>query len=264
MTRKFEMIEESKSLDENITLHRIVAVRDFGNVKAGTVGGFIQSPENLSHSGLCWIAGDACVLGFARVSGNALVKGRAVVRRYACVHGNAVIQDDAILKDSVHVFDDAIVGSKSYLAGGAAASGNARVFCEPLKGEARHPNIRDYGTVTENAQLLERAVVRDKGVLRGNAILRGHARIVNSAVVSGDTVLGGCVRIMDEAMVFGQARLGGQTTVNGRSVVYGRCKIGGRSIIACNARVAGSEELINFRISGDQCYGIGLTGGKRT
>ena len=37
-----------------ITLRRIVATRDFGDVKKGDVGGFIQAEGNLSHEGTCW------------------------------------------------------------------------------------------------------------------------------------------------------------------------------------------------------------------
>ena len=36
------------------TLHRIRAVRDFGDVKAGDLGGFIEKEDNLSHEGNVW------------------------------------------------------------------------------------------------------------------------------------------------------------------------------------------------------------------
>ena len=256
MKRKFILTNETLVINETLTLHRIKAVVDFGDIKAGTKGGYVQSIENLSQDGLCWVADSAFVYGFARVSNNAIVKGKAIVRGYARVYGNAIVRDYALLKDSVHVFDNAVVGLKSYLVGGATASGNAQVLCKPLNGEPRYPNIRDCGVVTENAQLLQRGVVRDKAILRGNAVLQGRSRLVGNAVASDNAQLNGSVRVMDDAWIFGDARLFGFTAVYGKSAIYGRCKIGGRSIIACNARVAGSEELIDFRISGDQCYGI--------
>lgn len=52
------------------TLRRIRAVRDFGNVKSGELGGWIESEENLSHSG------NARVFGNARVSSESEIKGR--------------------------------------------------------------------------------------------------------------------------------------------------------------------------------------------
>jgi hypothetical protein len=67
---------------------------------------------------------------------------------------------------------------------------------------------------------------------------------------------------MEDAWVLGNAFLFGWTTMSGRAIAYGQCKVGGRSIITCNARVTGNDTLINFVISGDQCYG--LMKGKRT
>ena len=59
--------------------NRVVALIDFGNVKTGDVGGFVESENNLSHDGLCWVFGNAQVFGDARVFGNARVLGDAKV-----------------------------------------------------------------------------------------------------------------------------------------------------------------------------------------
>ena len=56
------------------TLHRIKAVRDFGCVKAGELGGFIESEKNLDHDGDARVLDNAWVSGDARVSGDAWVR----------------------------------------------------------------------------------------------------------------------------------------------------------------------------------------------
>ena len=53
-----------------LTLHRVVALKDFADVKTGDFGGFVESEGNLSHDGDCWVYGEA------RVDGNAYVYGR--------------------------------------------------------------------------------------------------------------------------------------------------------------------------------------------
>ena len=68
------------------TLYRIQALRDFGDVKEGEFGGWIESEKNLSHEGNAWVSGDACVYGDAWVYGNARVSGDA------CVYGDADIK----------------------------------------------------------------------------------------------------------------------------------------------------------------------------
>ena len=62
------------------TLHRIQAVKDFGPISAGTLGGYIESEGNLAHIGDAWVLDNAMVLGDARVSGDVRVSGDAWVR----------------------------------------------------------------------------------------------------------------------------------------------------------------------------------------
>ena len=50
--------------------NRVVALIDFGNIKTGDVGGFVESENNLSHDGLCWVYGNARVYGNAQVFGD--------------------------------------------------------------------------------------------------------------------------------------------------------------------------------------------------
>lgn len=62
------------------TLYRIQALRDFGDVKEGEFGGWIESEKNLSHEGSARVYGNARVYGDARVSGNAQVSGDADIK----------------------------------------------------------------------------------------------------------------------------------------------------------------------------------------
>ena len=68
---------------------RVVALRDFGDVKVGDVGGFVWSEKNLSHEGNCWIYENARVYGEAQVYENAQVCENARVCGNAWVFGNA-------------------------------------------------------------------------------------------------------------------------------------------------------------------------------
>ena len=52
-------------------LFQIKAQRDFGSVKAGDLGGWIEKESNLSQDGNCWVSGNARVSGNAWISGNA-------------------------------------------------------------------------------------------------------------------------------------------------------------------------------------------------
>jgi len=59
------------------TLYQIEALKDFGNIKKGDLGGWIEREDNLSQDDNCWVSGNARVSGDAWVSGNARVSGNA-------------------------------------------------------------------------------------------------------------------------------------------------------------------------------------------
>ena len=77
--KKYSLTKESKINAFNKTLFRIRAELDFGFVKKGELGGWIEAENNLDMSGNAWVYGDAEVSGNARVSGNAWVYGDAEV-----------------------------------------------------------------------------------------------------------------------------------------------------------------------------------------
>ena len=64
--KKYKFTGESKKRG-NRTLLRIVATRDFGSVKAGDIGGWIEKESNLSHEGNCWVYDNGAVYGNGRV-----------------------------------------------------------------------------------------------------------------------------------------------------------------------------------------------------
>ena len=94
-------------------LHRIVALRDFGNVRKGDIGGWIEKKENLSQGGSCWVSKYALVCENAFVGDNAEVGGNAFVGGNALVGDNAEVGDNALVGDNAKVGDNALVGGNA-------------------------------------------------------------------------------------------------------------------------------------------------------
>ena len=85
--KKYELTEETKVIDGK-TLFRIRALRSFGDIKAGDLGGFIENERNLSHEGN--VGGKAIVGGEAWVSGEAQVSDDGLINSnndYLCEKG---------------------------------------------------------------------------------------------------------------------------------------------------------------------------------
>jgi hypothetical protein len=105
-------------------LHKITALKSFGDVEKGEQGGFIEKEENLSHEGNAWVCGDAWVFGDARVFGNAQVFGDARV------FGNAQVCGDAWVFGNAQVCGDAWVFGNAWVYGDARVSGRFDVTCK--------------------------------------------------------------------------------------------------------------------------------------
>ena len=84
ITKKFKLGKK-----EGNGLCRVIALRSFGCVAKGEVGGFVEKEANLSQEGDAWVSGDAQVYGDAWVSGDARVSGNArVSKRSLCSRFN--------------------------------------------------------------------------------------------------------------------------------------------------------------------------------
>ncbi len=64
------------------TLYQIVATGNFGNVRKGDVGGFIESEKNLDFNSNAWVHAGDMVLGRARVYDGVLVSDYTEIPTY--------------------------------------------------------------------------------------------------------------------------------------------------------------------------------------
>ncbi|AII27939.1 hypothetical protein LD13_gp038 [Bacillus phage Bobb] len=191
--KKYRLLEDTQAWARGRAVYRIQAVRDFGNVSKGDLGGYIACEDNLSHSGNCWVYDEAAVidnaqvLDNARVSNSAQVLKEAVVSENACVVGNAVVTDQAVVTGYADVSRDAIVR-------GAA-------------------NVRDYSTVSEFAVVGRNAKIQDDAMVLGHAKVIGNAVLYNNAVVDGKAKVGNKALIGSRNEVFVMHPIGSEQGV---------------------------------------------------
>lgn len=90
MEKKYKLTEETINIYDR-TLYRIEALKDFGDVKKGDKGGFIENESNLSQNGDCWVSDDAKVYDTAKVYDDAKVYGDAAVCGETRICSDAVV-----------------------------------------------------------------------------------------------------------------------------------------------------------------------------
>lgn len=89
-----------------LTLHQIRAIRDFGNVKAGDIGGWIEKEENLSHDGDCWVYENAEVYENAKVTTTVNTFGNAFIYKITVTDKHIKIGCQQHLKNEWKDFED--------------------------------------------------------------------------------------------------------------------------------------------------------------
>ena len=163
MSKKYKLTDETISLN-GATLYRIEALKDFGEIKKGDKGGFIESEDNLSHEGNAWVYDDACVYDNALVTDNACVSDNARVYGNSLVYSNAQVYDNARMCGNARVCGNAQVYGYTYVYGNSLVYGNARV--------------------SDNAYVYDNASVSDNARVWGNVRVYGNTNVCGDAEIS--------------------------------------------------------------------------------
>ena len=115
--KKYELIDKVDIVDGH-TLYRIRALGNLRYVEKYDLGGWIESEDNLSHDGKCWVSGNARVYGNARITGNARVGGNAKVFGEAQVSENARVFGSAQVFGNAHLIEMAWICEETKLDSG--------------------------------------------------------------------------------------------------------------------------------------------------
>lgn len=260
----------------NRTVYRIRALRDFGDVKAGDLGGYIESDFNLSHSGNCWVYDEAAVCNDAVVRDYATVCGEAEIKQAAVISGNAHVFGKAQIADNAQVSGHAQVGwewdgiqnergckngNTTVVRGDAKVSGHAQVLGEVILEDhavvKNHARIEGkWPTIPDNKYLAYYICgAWDHAVIDGNAhvtntYVRSHAHIHENALVSGHPTMGGRAEIAGNAEIGGNARITHNIVMNGDAKIHGTAEIKDKVNIGHNADIQETDDFLNLKSIG--------------
>lgn len=156
--KKYELVSETIHKFYYRPMYRIRALKDFSDVKKGQFGGYVESEENLSQTGNCWIYDESIVGNGARVLDDAVVKDSSVVINGSEVSDNAVIEKGSRIDESSVVCD------------------RSRVISS---------------LVTESSAVIYSSIVNEDSMIKQgptvfNAIVGPNTRIRNGAVIQFD------------------------------------------------------------------------------
>ena len=149
MDKKYEITSEAHPAFPRC--HRIRALRDIPEigVKKGDLGGFVESEENLSQTGNCWIFDSAIAMDNAWVMDNAQMHG------HSQMFGNSKMFESSRMWDNSQMFDD------SQMWGSSRMSGNSKMF--------------DNAKMWDDSQMFGSSRISGDSKMFGNSKLTGKA-----------------------------------------------------------------------------------------
>ena len=175
MEKKYKFTEETRIYNGRL-LHRIVAIRDFSSIIAGTKGGWIEKEDNLSHEGDCWVSDEAIVCDKACVFENAIVAGNAIVEKCGHVFGYARVSGAALVGERANVYGNSMIGMDAVIDGNVFIYGRARV--------SRSAHVTGKAYVGDNT-LIEGHAIVEGGFIYGQTVIEGNARVTGKVVIDG-------------------------------------------------------------------------------
>lgn len=164
--KKYKLTKETMCFD-GVTLHRIQALKDFGNVEAGELGGWVESEKNLSQSGDCWIAMEAKAYGGAEIGDSAILTRKAIACGNSTICNDTLVSDESIIRGFTYLYGNVEVYGKSVIDGDASLHGNVKVI----------------GAKVIDAEVYDRVIICDGAYVHGRIKIDGTAYISNGAEV---------------------------------------------------------------------------------
>lgn len=259
--KKYKFTGEKKVFN-GVTLRRIVAVMDFYAQKPynpdafdefeyrlinkGTLGGWLESEENLSHEGFAWVADEACVYGKAKVIEGGLVYGEAQIfdhariENYARIFDRAAVHGEATITCRAAIWGDAVV-SCGYISDDANIYGNAQLIGDGSISVGGSAEICDYALIDSRTD--GSIIIGDCAMICGNAIVledpqaeQGEINIAGRVKISGEAIIHSGSMIWDEACICDSAQIfnaeiTGSALICGKTIVQHDTRIGGHAKI---------------------------------
>lgn len=142
MEKKYEILKNTKVRFFGREIYRIKALKDFGNVKKGDIGGYVESEYNLSQEGDCWIYD------------NAVACDNAVVRDNSIVHDNVMVKNCAVVRDNTIICGNAEIKNHAVVKNYALVCGNSIV--------SDHATACDHAVISSHAKIDNHAKIKDK------------------------------------------------------------------------------------------------------
>jgi len=257
--KKYRLSEQTRTLAytengtrQSVVVRQIIALRDFADVTAGSMGGWVDDVTALSQNGDCWIYDpNSTVFAGAQIEGNARLTQACEVSHQAHISGNAWI-DNSIVRHHARISDNVTVQCAE-IHGFCHLFGNARILhhSKVIAAQGLTPDHNQILQIYDNATVTASRIVHQAQIY-GDAIVNcafveHRAEIFEHALLEGNEE--NDVWVCDCAKVYGNARIvagygeDAIPTLRYSSQVAENAVVEGNCVLKHHVRVGGHASL---------------------
>ena len=167
--KKYELTDITMTY-EGRTLYRIRALKDFSDVKAGDLGGWVSGKYNLSQEGECWIYDEAKCMDNARMYHNSAMYNNAVMCDFSEMHGCSEMHNYSAMLDNSRMYNCSAMYDNSRMYNDSKMYSNSRMF----DNSAMYNNavMLDNSKMFENSRMYRDSRLKNKENLYGKLVTK--------------------------------------------------------------------------------------------
>ena len=195
--KKYELTDITKEY-KGKTLYRIRALKDFKGVKIGDLGGWVETENNLSQKGECWIYDDAICMDNARMYNNAemhhntkmydnsIMYNNSKIYHNSTMHNNSKMYDCSKMYDYSAMYnysamyDNTIISDRSRMYNDAKMHNNAKIYDNSV--------MYDKSKLFDNSRMRNNSIMYDNSAMYGCGALNGNAELHDTETLHGELV----------------------------------------------------------------------------
>lgn len=269
--KKYEITQYAKD-EFGTVLFRIRALKDFADVKAGDLGGYVENENNLSQEGKCWIydkskvskeahvTGNAKIINSSHVSDNAIISDSAYINR-SYIMGNTKVKECARVNSSL-VYGSGVIKGNSRVTANISFNGliddDVIISGSRVNISGNDIQIRDNARITGDVRIEDNVLVRGNALIKDRAFLSGDCNLYGNCEISDDVTINGFSVVKDNAIIKGSSKLCGNirvcdnATIMDNAIIYDNVEISDSAVIRGNSQISGNAKVCgNAKVFGN-------------
>ena len=178
--KKYEILMDKEYTIEfeGRTLHRIRALKDFGDVRKGDLGGFVENENNLSQDGNCWIYDNAKAIDYSEM------------------YDNSSIHDNSIMFDNSEMYDNSIMSDNSEMHGNSEMYDNSRMY--------DNSKMYNNSIMFDNSKMYGNSKMYSNSKMYGYSIMYGYSKMYDYSKMYGNSEMHNASELKGNEKLYGR------------------------------------------------------------